>query len=63
MGHDQANAPQVLFLIPDEKNERKCGREIGKIPGALSMLAFNGDSKAVVKGLKDFPAEDRPPVC
>jgi cytochrome d ubiquinol oxidase subunit I len=56
----QANAPQVLFLIPDEKNNRN-SVEIGKIPGALSMLAFH-DTKAVVKGLKDFPAEDRPPV-
>ena len=56
----QANAPQVLFLIPDEKNDRN-SVEIGKIPGALSMLAFH-DPKAVVKGLKDFPPEDRPPV-
>jgi cytochrome d ubiquinol oxidase subunit I len=31
------------------------------IPGALSMLAFH-DPKATVKGLADFPAEDRPPV-
>ena len=57
----QANAPQVLFLIPDEKNERN-SVEIGKIPGALSMLAYHTPS-ATVKGLKDFPAEDRPPVA
>ncbi len=57
----QANAPQVLFLIPDEKNDRN-SVEIGKIPGALSMLAFH-DPNAVVKGLKDFPPEDRPPVA
>ncbi len=49
----QANAPQVLFLIPDEKNERN-SMEIGKIPGALSMLAYHSPN-AVVKGLKDFP--------
>ena len=36
--------------------------EIGKIPGALSMLAYHTPS-ATVKGLKDFPAEDRPPVA
>jgi cytochrome bd ubiquinol oxidase subunit I len=57
----QANAPQVLFLIPDEKNERN-SVEIGKIPGALSMLAYHTPS-ATVKGLKDFPPADRPPVA
>jgi cytochrome d ubiquinol oxidase subunit I len=54
------NAPQYLFLIPDEKNERNLV-EIGGIPGALSMLAYHSPS-ATVKGLKDFPKEDRPPV-
>jgi len=57
----QANAPQVLFLIPDEKNERNLV-EFGRIPGALSMLAYHSP-QAVVKGLKDFPKEDRPPVA
>jgi len=56
----QTNAPQTLFLIPDEKNERNL-MEFGKIPGALSMLAFH-DPNAEVKGLKAFPVEDRPPV-
>lgn len=55
-----AHAPQTLFLIPDEKNERN-SVELGAIPGALSMLAYHSPS-AVVKGLKDFPKEDRPPV-
>ena len=31
------------------------------IPGALSFLGFH-DFNAEVKGLKDFPKEDRPPV-
>jgi cytochrome bd ubiquinol oxidase subunit I len=57
----QANAPMYLFLIPDAKRERNLF-EIGKIPGALSMLAYHSP-QAVVKGLKDFPAEDRPPVA
>ena len=35
--------------------------EIGKIPGALSMLAYHTPD-ATVKGLKDFPPADRPPV-
>ena len=56
-----AAAPQRLFLIPDEKNERNLF-EFGAVPGALSMLAYH-DPKAVVKGLKDFPKEDRPPVA
>ena len=56
----QSYAPQTLFLIPDEKNERNL-MEFGKIPGALSMLAFH-DPKAEVKGLKAFPPEERPPV-
>jgi len=56
----QTNAPQTLFLIPDEKNERNL-MEFGKIPGALSMLAYHSPD-AEVKGLKDFPKEERPPV-
>ncbi len=57
----QANAPQTLVLIPDEKNERNL-LEFGKIPGALSLLAYHSPS-AVVKGLKDFPKDERPPVA
>ena len=53
--------PMYLFLIPDEKNERNLV-EIGRIPGALSLLAYHS-SQATVKGLKDFPKEDRPPVA
>ena len=53
-------APIYLFAIPDEKNQRNFV-EIGPIPGALSLLAFHNAS-AEVKGLKDFPLEDRPPV-
>jgi len=53
-------APQYLFLIPDEKNERNLV-EIGGIPGGLSMLAYHNPD-ATVKGLKDFPEDERPPV-
>ncbi|MEJ2068999.1 MAG: cytochrome ubiquinol oxidase subunit I [Syntrophobacterales bacterium] len=56
----QTNAPQTLFHIPDEQNERHL-IEIGKIPGALSWLAYH-DTGAKVKGLKDFPKAERPPV-
>ena len=57
----QAAAPQTLLVIPDEKNERNLV-EFGRIPGALSLLAYHS-SRATVKGLKDFPKEDRPPVA
>ncbi len=53
-------APMALFLIPDEKNERN-KIEILPIPGVLSMLAYHKPS-AEVKGLKDFPKDERPPV-
>ncbi|MBI4833179.1 MAG: cytochrome ubiquinol oxidase subunit I [Candidatus Lindowbacteria bacterium] len=56
-----AAAPIHLFAVPDPKNERN-SFEIGPIPGGLSMLAFHSSS-AVVKGLKDFPADERPPVA
>ncbi len=56
----QKNAPQYLFLIPDPDHERNIV-EFGKIPGALSMLAYH-DFSAEVKGLKAFPPSDRPPV-
>jgi len=55
-----SNAPLYLFAIPDEKNERN-SVELLPIPGLFSFLAFNSTS-AVVKGLKDFPRDERPPV-
>ena len=57
----KANAPQVLFAIPDDKHERNLV-EFGRIPGLLSILAYHTPS-ATVKGLKDFPKEERPPVA
>ncbi len=54
------NAPVYLFALPDEENERNI-IEIGAIPGLLSFLAFK-DVNAEVKGLKEFPREDRPNV-
>jgi cytochrome d ubiquinol oxidase subunit I len=55
----QKGAPMYLFAIPDEDSERNL-IEI-PIPGALSLMAtrsINGE----VKGLKDFPRDERPPV-
>lgn len=54
-------APMYIFQIPDEKNEKNLVA-IGKIPGMLSMIAYHNPN-AVVKGLKDFPKEERPPVA
>ncbi|MFW5490593.1 MAG: cytochrome ubiquinol oxidase subunit I [Desulfovibrio sp.] len=57
----QAGAPMYLLQIPDEKNEGNLVEAL-PIPGLLSILAYNSPS-ATVKGLKDFPKEDRPPVA
>lgn len=56
----QKKAPIYMFVIPDEKNEKN-KVEILPIPGMLSMLAHH-DPGAEVKGLKDFPSDERPPV-
>ncbi|EFL52292.1 cytochrome bd ubiquinol oxidase subunit I [Solidesulfovibrio fructosivorans JJ]] len=56
----QANAPMYLVQVPDPENEGN-SVQFGKIPSILSIMAFNNPS-AVVKGLKDFPKQDRPPV-
>lgn len=56
----EKGAPIYMFVIPDEKNERNMV-EILPIPGMLSILAKH-DPGAEVKGLKDFPPDERPPV-
>jgi cytochrome d ubiquinol oxidase subunit I len=55
----QKGAPLALFGIPDEEKE-KTHAAVG-IPGLLSFLIYF-DSDAEVKGLKEFPKEERPPV-
>jgi cytochrome d ubiquinol oxidase subunit I len=52
--------PIYLFALPDETTERN-SIAIAPIPGMLSLLAFH-DPEATVKGLRDFPREERPPV-
>lgn len=49
-----------LIVIPDEKNEKNRVEAL-KIPYLLSILATY-NPKAEIKGLKEFPKEDRPPV-
>jgi cytochrome d ubiquinol oxidase subunit I len=53
-------APVYLFSLPDQA-AGKNAVAILPIPGVLSLLAFH-DPNAEVKGLADFPREDRPPV-
>ncbi len=56
----QKGAPFSLILIPDEKHERNAVEAL-KIPKLLSILSYH-DANAEVKGLKDFPKDERPPV-
>jgi cytochrome bd ubiquinol oxidase subunit I len=55
-----ARASFYLFMVPDPANERNVV-QIGEIPGGLSLLAYH-DVNATVKGLKDIPIDERPPV-
>lgn len=55
----QTGAPLNLFGIPDPANETT-NAKIG-VPGLLSWLVY-GDTKAEIKGLKEFAPEERPPV-
>ncbi|MCU0292994.1 MAG: cytochrome ubiquinol oxidase subunit I, partial [Thermoanaerobaculaceae bacterium] len=54
------NVPLYLVAWPDEKNEGNAVQAV-PVPSLLSFLAsytFDGE----VKGLKDYPPQDRPPV-
>ncbi len=51
----------LLVLPPFDESKEENIIEAFPIPNFLSILAYN-DPGAEVKGLKDFPKEDRPPV-
>ncbi len=51
------DAPMYLLLLPDTKNEKNSVEAIS-IPSMLSILA----GKEEIKGLKEFPPSERPPV-
>lgn len=51
--------PAVIFALPDEETERNLA-EIG-IP-KLASLYLTHDWDGHIKGLKDFPRDERPPV-
>ncbi|MEG9328383.1 cytochrome ubiquinol oxidase subunit I [Salinimicrobium catena] len=54
------NVPLYIGGIVDEEKQTVTHKIA--IPGALSFLAF-GDFDAEVKGLKDFPEDEHPPVA
>ncbi len=56
----QSEAPMYAFSWPDEQNERNVV-DLLPIPGFLSWMSFH-DTKATVKGLLDYPRDERPPV-
>jgi cytochrome bd ubiquinol oxidase subunit I len=55
----QKGAPLVNFGIPDEEAEET--HYLFEFPKLLSFLVY-GDFNAEMKGLKDFPKDERPPV-
>jgi cytochrome d ubiquinol oxidase subunit I len=60
MWETKAGAGMNLVTWPDTANERNFV-ETATIPKLLSYLAYHR-TDAVVKGMKEFPKEDRPPV-
>ncbi|MFH1985266.1 MAG: cytochrome ubiquinol oxidase subunit I [Pseudomonadota bacterium] len=53
-------APIHLLAIPSQEDGKNVV-QIGTIPGVLSFLGYH-DVNAEVRGLKDFPKDERPPV-
>ncbi|MSN27315.1 MAG: cytochrome ubiquinol oxidase subunit I [Geobacter sp.] len=56
----QKGAGMNMLLFPNENLECNAIERLC-VPNMVSMLAFH-DAKAEVKGLKDFPRDERPPV-
>jgi cytochrome bd ubiquinol oxidase subunit I len=56
----QTRAPSLIFGIPDANAEKI--KYAVKIPGLLSLMAY-GDINAEIKGLKDFPKDELPPLA
>ncbi|HUG97617.1 MAG TPA: cytochrome ubiquinol oxidase subunit I [Gammaproteobacteria bacterium] len=56
----EREAPLVLFAIPDQDGERnRFELAVPKIGSLIVTNSFEGE----IKGLKEWPAEDRPPVA
>ena len=56
----QRAVPYYFVVLPDTTNERNSVEAVG-VPNMLSFMAFR-DGQAEIRGLKDFPKENRPPV-
>jgi cytochrome d ubiquinol oxidase subunit I len=56
----QAGAPLTLFAIPDQEGERN--RAVIEIP-KIGSLILTHEMDGVVRGLKEWPKEDRAPVA
>ena len=56
----ESRVPLNLFVVPDEKAETN--HYVLSIP-VLGSLILTHDPNGTVKGLKDFPADQRPPVA
>lgn len=56
----EKRAPLILFAIPDEKNETD--RNVIEVP-LLGSLILAHDLNGEVPGLKQWPADQRPPVA
>lgn len=56
----EKRAPLILFAIPDEKNE--VDHNVIEIP-LLGSIILTHDIEGVVPGLKQWPADQRPPVA
>jgi len=56
----RSQAPLLLFALPDPAKERN-SFELGIPKGASLLLEHEADG--IVRGLKEVPAEDRPPVA
>ncbi len=57
----KSNAPMNILVIPPVDGSEENLLEAGAIDGMMSWLA-TGSAEGVVKGLKDFAPEDRPPL-
>ena len=57
----QPKAPIYAIVIPGTREDEGNVFEFLPLPGFLSMLAYH-DFNAEVKGLKEWPASERPPV-
>ncbi len=56
----ESRVPLNLFVIPDEKAETN--HDVISVPD-LGSLILTHDPDGTVRGLKDFPADQRPPVA